>query len=267
VREILTLCGLLAWGVLQAPAQYAGGADSTAGMSGTGQISIRTDVDSAIVFLDSARVGLTPLVIRDVRPGVHRLKIVHPDFTNWLTGNIVDSVRILPDEKKDLQYGFGRRYLILSVPSGADLMIGDSLVGSTPYLLTMSGADSLPAVKLRKPGYDTARVDLSEARRGIATAAMVRLPNAGVPEDQLEEEVPGQDHGTFRLYMAGAITVGFGVAAAYFKVQADERYDQYLSDFTSASRSQVRVYDTASALCLVVAEAGFGMLTYLLLAE
>jgi hypothetical protein len=267
MKIMLTVCGVFVWGALQAPAQYAGSVDSAAMNGATGRLTVRTDIDSALVFLDTSRVGLTPLVIEDVQPGIHRLKVVHPDVTNWLTGSIVDSIQIHAGEEKTFQYDFSRRYLILSVPSGADLMVDDSLYGTTPFLLTLSGNDSVRALTLREPGYEAGRVDLSGARRGIVTVALKRLPGAPLSEEVLEEEAPGANHGAWRLYAAGSITVGFGAAAAYFKIKADNRYDEYLSNSTGASRSQVQAYDTASAICLVVAEAGFCMLSYFLLAR
>src|SRR5512140_501827 len=134
MRGILLLSFVLSWGVLRAEAQEATPADSGTTKGLTGQLSIQADVDSAVVFVDSVRVGETPLVVRDIQPGFHRLKIVHPDVTNWLPGSIRDSLQLRPGEEKSLRYTFGRRYLILSVPSGAEVLVGDSASGSTPYL-------------------------------------------------------------------------------------------------------------------------------------
>ncbi len=267
MRGIPILSALLLWGVLQAPAQDAVPADSGAAKGITAQLNIQADVDSAVVFLDSMKIGETPLVVRDIRPGFHRLRIVHPDVTNWLTGSIRDSLQIQPGEEKVLRYTFGRRFLILSVPSGAEVLIDDSASGSTPYLISFAGTDSLPSISLRREGYDSAKVDLSEARRGILTVALKKLWSPDQRGGELEETVVTENHGTFRVYLAGAITVGFGAAAAYFKIQADDRNAQYVTNLSSSSASQIRVYDTASAICLVFAEVGFGFLTYFLLTE
>jgi hypothetical protein len=263
MRGTLALCVVLLWSGLQAPAQDAAPSDSAAGKS----ITIQTDVDSAIVFIDSLNMGQTPLVVKDMQPGFHRLKIVHPDVTNWLTGSILDSVQIHPGEERVLRYSFGRRYLLLSIPSGADVFIEDSLSGSTPFLVTFQGKDSIPSITLKKPGYETANANLSESRRGVATVTLKKLwgPDSGL--EQSEEMSSEQKSGTLRVYLAGAVAVGFGAAAAYFKIQADDRNDQYLANQASSGRSQIRVYDTASAICLTFAEVGFGFFTYLLLAE
>jgi len=267
MKGFAILCAVLFWGVLQAPAQDIVPPDSGSVSATTAQLNIQSDVDSAIVFIDSARVGQTPLVARGVKAGFHRLKIVHPDLTNWLTNSILDSLEVQPGEEKVLRYSFGKRYLILSVPSGAQLFIGDSLGGSTPYLLSMHEKDSLPSITLKRAGYDSALVDLSEAQRGLVTVSLKKIWTADQRGDESEQIEYGESHGTFRVYLAGAITVGFGAAAAYFKIQADDQNSRYLQDFSSASQSQVHVYDTAAAISLCLAEVGFGFFAYYLLAE
>jgi hypothetical protein len=267
MRGFSLLCAVLFWGALRAPAQDVVPPDSGSVSATTAQLNIQSDVDSAIVFIDSARVGQTPLVVRGVKAGFHRLKIMHPDLTNWLTGNMHDSIEVQPGEDRVLRYSFGKRYLILSVPSGAELFIGDSLGGSTPYLLSVQEKESLPSITLKRGGYDSALVNLSEAQRGLVTVSLKKIWTPDNRGDEPEQIEAGESHGTFRVYLAGAITVGFGAAAAYFKIQADAQNNRYLQDFSSASQSQVHIYDTAAAISLALAEVGFGFFAYYLLAE
>lgn len=233
----------------------------------TGVLSIQTDVDSAVVFLDSAKVGATPLLLRDVGPGFHRLKVVHPDVGNWLTGSITDSVEIKAGEEKSLRYVFERRFLVLSIPSGADVVIRDSVRGSTPYLLSLGGEEALPLITLRRPGYDTTEVTLSDAARGVKTVSLKKHWHPEPGEEAQEELATGDEGSSFHIYLAGAATVLAGAAAAYFKIQADNKNNEYLQNPTSSLRSETRRLDTASALCLTASQVGFGLLAYFLLAE
>lgn len=267
MKRMKALSIVLLWSGLQALAQEPLPSDSGAARRVTGQLTVEADVDSAIVFVDSVRMGPTPLILRDMEPGSHQIRVVHPDLTNWLTGSIIDTVEVHSGEERVLRYAFGQRFLILSVPSGAEVFIGDSSGGPTPLLLSMQGSDSLRSITLRKPGYDTALVDLSEARRGLATVALQKRWGEDPEGDETTEIAIDQKQSALRIYLAGAVTVGFGTAAAYFKIQADRRNEQYLANMTPSGQSQVRVYDTASAICLVFAEVGFGFLTYFLLAE
>lgn len=267
MRGILPLGLALFWTVFQAAAQVITAPDTSAGRLGAGRITIQTDVDSALVLVDSVKMGVTPLVLGDIQPGFHRLKIVHPDMTNWLTGSIVDSLRLQPGEEKVLRYSFGKRYLVLSVPSGAEIFTGDSLQGTTPFLLSLSGGDSLAPIMLKRPGYDSAQVNFSDARRGVVTVALNKLWSPGQREEESDESEVTQKHGTLPVLVAGAATVGFGAAAAYFKIQADSKNEQYLLSLDPSLHSKTRTYDTAAGICLTLAEVGFGFLTYFLLTE
>jgi hypothetical protein len=266
MKGVVVFCVVLFWNAIPAPAQGTAPPDTGARVASTARITVQADVDSAIVLVDSVRMGQTPLTI-DLKPGFHRLKIIHPDVTNWLTGSIPDSILVGPGEQKTLRYAFGHSILLLSVPSGADVYTGDSLRGSTPLLLAIGDTTALPTITLKKADYDSTTVTLSDARRGIKTVALRKSWTADREGEELDEAEIDQKHSTLRIYLAGAVTVAFGAAAAYYKIQADNQDVQYLGDFNPSSHSQVRRNDTAAAVCLTVAEVGFGFLTYFLLTE
>jgi hypothetical protein len=88
-------------------------------------LTIETGVDTAIVFLDSAVAGRTPLTLA-ASPGLHLLRLVHSDVTSWLTGSIADTVFLARGEERKIRYRFERRFMVVTVPAGASVSIGDS---------------------------------------------------------------------------------------------------------------------------------------------
>ena len=56
------------------------------------RLEIRSDVDSALVVLDGAFVGRTPYMADSLAPGVHRIRVLHPDITGWLAAKMDSTV-------------------------------------------------------------------------------------------------------------------------------------------------------------------------------
>jgi hypothetical protein len=268
MKAILVVLTLVLLAGSGASAQDSSGSVEAAIRMDTGtSITIHTDVDSALIFLDSLRIGRSPLTVQDLEPGIHWVKVVHPDVTNWLTESIFDTIHVKAGEERILRYAFGLRHLLLSVPSGVDVIIGDSVSGTTPFILALSSRDSTPSIRLWKQGYDTATVTLSSGMRGMATTTLKKVWDPGLEEGSVDGSSMQEGRGLLRLYVTGAAAVLAGAAAAYFKIKADEKNGQYLENPTPSLRSEMRRLDTASAVCLTATQIGFGLLTYFLLTE
>ena len=56
-----------------APAATASSTEATPAPAGTGSLTVRSDPAGASVYLDGEKVGTTPVTVRDVAPGSHRL--------------------------------------------------------------------------------------------------------------------------------------------------------------------------------------------------
>src|SRR5512135_1015262 len=100
-------------------ARAAGGAPTDTIPRARPSITFRTDPDSALVFLDGIRLGPSPVTLDSLQPGPHILRLAHPDFTNWLTDNITDTINIASGETRVFRYTFRTRFSIVSLPSGA----------------------------------------------------------------------------------------------------------------------------------------------------
>ena len=231
-----------------------------------GSLSILSTPDSAQVTIDSARAGVTPLLIDSLKPGRHVLRLSGGNPDNWLEYPVIDTVVVSGGELKTLKYVIETRYALSSMPSGAAVFIGESPAGITPTILKIPPTGG-EAISIRLKGFETAGVDLAGASRG---ALMVRLhriwspDSAGGVSGVSMMPVRGSP---LRLYASALGAIIAGAAAAYFKIQADNQNDLYLLTGDPAAWSKVRKYDTISALSLTAAQIGIGLLAFFLLSE
>lgn len=263
-RTIVLLSGILvAVGIADG---HVPGADSLRGAQHT-IITIQTDVDSALVIVDGVRAGVTPLTLDSLTAGKHSFRLQHPDLPNWLTGSITDSVWVVAGESRTLRYTFERRSLVTSYPFGADVYRGDTLYGTTPLVLTLSGQSGPSTISIRKEGFEPITADLADAKRGILSLTLPpRWQIEGVAGPVLDDEgrVASKN---MALYVTGGSTVLSGVAAAYFKMKADDRYADYTRTGDPSLLPQTHRLDTAAAIALAITQVGLGLFTYYILSE
>jgi hypothetical protein len=237
--------------------------DSTVSKSPYASIRISADVDSAIVFLDSGRVGVTPFALDTLKPGRHSMSLIHPDLSNWLTGKIVDSITVSSSDTLRRVYSFDNRILLVSEPTGAKVFLGDSLIGITPIVSSRGGGD----FRFRKIGFKDTTANSASLQRRVFIVHLEKEWKAEEDVDSPFKNDRGGDSRSIRLYIAGAATVMAGTAAAYFKTKADDRYAAYIDSGDPLIRNETRRLDTAATVALVATQLGIGLFTYFLLTE
>ena len=123
-----------------------------------GRVEISSSPEKAAVIIDGVDRGLTPLMLFDLKPGRHHLKVrlagyVERDrYFDYSEGEIVQKSVNLEPEKALL--------LLTSEPSGADVTVDGVASGRTPRLFTELNVKDPYRVILRKPGYRVQTLDL-----------------------------------------------------------------------------------------------------------
>jgi hypothetical protein len=217
------------------------------------------------VLADGKHIGRTPVSIDSLSPGTHILTLQDPDAESWLTEPIRDTVRILEGEHKVLRYNFSPRYFITSTPFGAQVLVGDSVVGTTPIITSPS--ISLESMTLRKPGYEPTSIHLADYEGGVVSIPLKKVWQNDENGESYFKDYDGRGPKSAGLYITGAATVLTGVAAAYLKIKADDRYQQYLGTNNSSLLSQTNRLDTAAAIAIVATQIGLGLFTYFLFTQ
>ena len=252
---------------LWSPAAHSQAAIEDSSAVGTAVMIVNADVDSAHVLLDGTFVGRTPLTLDSLAPGAHQLVVQHPDLPNWLTPALAESVFTAAGDTQRVRILFPRRLMISSTPYGAQVLVGDSAYGTTPLLLKIPPGGEIGSITLRKEGYQPLTADVDIARRGVFSVTLTPIWQR---EDRPGPVFNGVEPGSSRsvpLYVSGVATVLSGIAAMYFKTQADERFTEYNRTGNPDLLSQTHQLDTAAGITLAATQVGLAVFTYFLLSE
>ncbi len=238
-------------------------------------LNVTSDPAGAVVFLGATLLGATPLSIPlddslTGGRGVIVLKIVGGDPRRWFVPVLTDSVRI-PWGGSEGETDFApiaRHYdlpialRLTSDPPGAEVFLGDSLLGTTP-LLTMVPR-SVSRLNLSKDGFEPQSAML---QAGMADYRIELVPQ-GPPGIDSRSPLSIEAGKTYApvLIAAGSAVVA-GAAAAWLKNLADRSYDEYRSTGDGATLDRVRRYDIFSGISLAVAEISLGYLVIDLLSR
>ncbi|MBI3004843.1 MAG: PEGA domain-containing protein [Ignavibacteriales bacterium] len=91
-------------------------------------LSIRSIPEGAEVFLDSTRMGVTPLALDTISPGIVRLSLLYPDFETWETTLTIEAgMSLTVNPKLTPKHGF---LVVRTSFPDAEILVDSNLVGS-----------------------------------------------------------------------------------------------------------------------------------------
>ena len=127
-----------------------------------------------------------------------------------------------------------------------------SLIGHTPLFLPVNHG----SIILRKPGFEEKTVDVDRLRDNVK----VKLNFTG---ERRGENFFGKN--IFKILVGGIIALG-GVSA-YFKLKADDNFDEYQFSGNQYYLDQTHKYDLISGIAFGAVQVGFGFLIYYFLSD
>lgn len=226
---------------------------------------ISTSPESAWVMLDSSVAGRTPCSLAVRAPARYHVRILSPDVSSWLSTSIDDTLEAMPGETVTRFFVLETWTLVTSSPMGAEIAVGDSILGTTPLIMRPGRLSSTTPLTFRLHGYEPATANLGMAAEGILRVPLRATSDMNIPvvPSGVTEARPSH----LRLYLTGGGAIVAGAAAAYFKMKADNANNDYLATKDPAFSSDRDRFDTTSGVFLIVAQASLGLFVAFLMSE
>lgn len=236
-------------------------AGAPVGLAQPTAVAVETNVPDAVVYADSIRLGVAAESPFLLPPGTQHVRLLPPAAGSWSIAPQEAAVEPAPGDTLRLAFDFPYTYLIESIPHGATVIMetpdGRRAIGTTPLRLAV--AEPLDgSLLLERGGYISETVEpgreLWNTHRALLRPTM--------PRDDDTNTVSWRPP-TPRLqwidYAALGLAVGSGALAVHYKFKADRRFEQYEETTDPALRSEIRRYDTRSAIALGGMQVGLGV--------
>lgn len=224
-------------------------------------LTVHSAPDSALVRINGTLKGYTPLDIDSLSPGRYVLQILPKEIDSWLSNPISDTLLLAAGEHRVLSYKLEERNIVTSSPFGGEVALSDSILGTTP--LALPNELMQRPLMVRKQGYETATIFPGSLR----TIRLKPLWKNGEGPESVFRDADVRSRKTTELYLTGAATVLSGVTAAFLKIRADNRYQQYLASGDPSLLSQTHRLDTAAGIAIVATQISLGLFTYFILSQ
>jgi hypothetical protein len=148
-----------------------------------------------------------------------------------------------------LQTNYAQEIYLKTDPDDAYVMKGDSLIGHTPLFIPQL----FQSISLMKPGYASEDVKLSSY-----DGMPVKLKFVGKQNSQ-----PFYEKSAFRIFMLSSVALG--TITAYYKIKADNKFEDFKATGTPSLLNETHRYDLISGLSFAALQINFGLLIYYLL--
>lgn len=215
------------------------------------KLIVNSDFVDTYYYLNDSLVGKGAILELEINPGNYIL-VVMENSDRWDAKTIIDTIKIISCETKKLSYKLRSEVLIRTEPADAEVISKGKYFGRTPLSLSHLNKNIL----LRKKGFAEKLINTGN----ITSDDVIKLDYIG---DTNELSFFQKD--IFKILM-GSIVV-LGGTSAYFKIKADDKFDEYQITGSGQALDQTRKYDLISGILFGAVQINFGVLIYYLLIE
>jgi len=215
------------------------------------ELIIETDIERVEIFINNISVGIGNSFSIDLENGVY-VVTVSENSGRWDARSFTDTLHISDCNNIKLNYYFRSEVLLDTEPQNVYVFNKDSLIGFTPLLIPVD----LEKLHLEKPGYLGKEILPDE----IYSSQKIALDYIG--EERKESFFEGT---LFKVLIGSAILLG--ASTAYFKLEADKKFDEYLITGDKKLLDQTNRFDAISGTTFVAMQINFGFILYLFLTD
>ena len=215
------------------------------------KVSIKTDNEDTKLFLDDIYVGQGNNFITELDSGKHIIYITK-NLWIWNSKSISDTINIFDCSDVNLNYSFSDQKIIDTDPQDVYVFKGDSIIGFTPLLLEQGQGEYL----LKKTDY----LNMSISFKEISSGVKPKLQYVG-----MEKSESFYNTTLFKVLIGTALALG--ATTAYYKLEADKKFDEYQITGNPDLLDQTDRYDVISGITFAALQINFGIILYLFLSD
>ncbi len=161
---------------------------------------------------------------------------------------IFDTLKIKDCNDISLNYNFKQSLLLQTDPEDANVYKDEKLIGHTPLKLTLKNQNLL----LKKNGFEDKKISSEELING-KPISLVQLDNS-------KNKTSFFDGTEFKLLLGSLVVLGG--TTAYYKLKADDKFQEYQFTGNGEFLDQTRKYDLISGITFGLVQINFGILVY-----
>jgi hypothetical protein len=213
------------------------------------ELKLSSDIDNTEYYLNETRVGEGMNLTIQSDTGSYILT-ARESGNIWNPLTLSETVDIIDCGEYKFSFLFSSVLYLKSEPSDAYVFRNDSLLGNTPlYISRGSGT-----VRLVKPGYRDAETS------GFDLNNIINLEETGK-----RNGTSFYERNLFKYLIGGLVVLGG--TTAYFKLEADKKFDRYQLTGSDSYLKDTKRYDLISGITLGALQINFGLLLYYFLSE
>jgi len=213
-------------------------------------LKIISDIFEVNIFINDSLVSTSGKLELELEDGSYSITAVE-NSEKWNPITFNDTLVLSGCETKIVNYNFTSGILLETIPSDVYVYSDETLIGFTPLKVPKN----IQELKLSKPGYIEKKILLDENPIQI-----VKLDFNG----KIKSE-PFVNTTLFKVLTGSAIALG--AITAYYKLKADDKFDEYRFTGDKKFLDETNKYDTISGISLALFQINFGYIIYRFLAE
>jgi hypothetical protein len=212
---------------------------------------INSDIDEINILINDDLAGETNNFQTEIELGNYIVTVTE-NSKKWNAKSFSDTIKITDCNDITLNYFFKDEVLLDTDPQNVYVFRNDSLLGYTPLMVK----SNFKSLILQKPDFLSREITFDDF-----------YSNDKIKLDFIGEKNDGSFYESTIFKVLVGTAVALGAATAYFKLEADNRFDEYKVTGDPDLLKQTDRLDVISGVSFVALQLNFGLIIYLFLSD
>ena len=234
-----------------------------------GFLKIESPQAGLIITLNDSIIGKTPLALLKINCGTYRLSVLNPQKGIWKNDDWLQQIQIVAEDTTIVKPVLKQKLIIRSNPFDAQVLIDNKYIGNTPIYLDLPPSKERVLI-IKKERYKPYLINLLNNTPSTLNITLEPITKLQKSFHKIQVKKEKKFHQNKKLtYTLMAFTICTGFATAYFKNQAELKYEQYLIagniEDMNRNYNDTKRLDKISSVSLGIFEVSFVLSFYFLI--